>query len=319
MRTTLIFLLLALQLGCRNSDTESLALNATIAEKQVDIVDSIILDDNELSSLATRLLPNDDGIEILAVSDSSYKIQSVIFEKKSLSKKTFFYDVAGLVVQNSKSNSQWEAVAADKDRIFMLAEGSAKISIFDSTMKTSEGTIELKIPKNHSLNADWDKDPNSRGEGLILLDNGHMLVLKEKNPVLLIEFGPKGEAAGGFKPGDGVDGKESFPFNRKNGEFVPLKHWDLGTNSQSQLSDASDLSVGPDGKLYVLSDHARRIVAIENVLKPTEDKFKVKTAWTLPKKVEKAEGLAFTPAFEPIVVSDIGSKDRNLFILTALD
>ena len=60
-------------------------------------------------------------------------------------------------------------------------------------------------------------------------------------------------------------------------------------------------------------------MAIENVLKPTEDKFKVKTAWTLPKKVEKAEGLAFTPAFEPIVVSDIGSKDRNLFILTALD
>ena len=319
MRTTLVFLLLTSQMGCRTSDSNSLTLDAAITETQIDIIDSMILDEVELSSLATRLLPNDEGVEILAVSDSSYKVQSVNFEKKSLSKNNLFFNVDSLVGLNNKNNSQWEAVAADKDRVFMLAEGSSKVSVFNNDMKKFEGTIELKISKTHILFADWDKDTNSRGEGLILLDNGHMLLLKEKNPVLLIEFGPKGEAAGGFKPGDAVAGKESFPFNKNTNEFIPLKHWDLGANSQSQLSDASDLAVGPDGKLYILSDHSGRIVAIENVLKPSEDKFKVKAAWILPKKVEKAEGLGFTPAFEPIVVSDIGGKDKNLFILTKLD
>jgi hypothetical protein len=308
-----------MQAGCRTSDTESLNLDTAIAETQINIIDSMTLDDVELSSVTIRSLANDDEIEILAVSDSSYKIQSVIFERKSLSKKNSFSDVDRLVGLNNKGNSQWEAVAADKQRVFMLAEGSSHVSVFDSDMKILEGTIELKISKTDKIFADWDKDTNSRGEGLVLLDNGHMLLLKEKNPVQLIEFGPQGDAAGGFKPGDGVDSKETFPFNKMVTQFVPLKHWDLGTHSQAQLSDGSDLGIGPNGKLYVLSDHSRRIVAIENVLKPTEDKFKVKQSWILPKKVEKAEGLAFTIKFEPIVVSDIANKDKNLFILSALD
>jgi uncharacterized protein YjiK len=193
------------------------------------------------------------------------------------------------------------------------------VFIFSQDLLKSDTIIELKVPKSHAIHADWEKDTNSRGEGLVLLDNGHMLLLKEKNPVQLIEFGPSGESAGGFKPGDAVEGSETFSLPKNGTEFVPLKVWDLGTKSQPHLSDASDLAIGPNGKLFALSDSAGRIVALENVLKPSEDKFKVKEAWILPKKVEKAEGLAFSAAFEPIVVSDISGQDKNLFVLTSLD
>ncbi len=317
MKSKLVFLLLAFQISCRTAETDSSALDTAIAETNIDIIESIIFNDVELSSVTTRQLPNNSGLEVLAISDSSYKVQGVTYDK-GLSKKLYHYDV-GTLAGKSSGKSQWEAIAADKSRVFMLAEGSSNVFIFNQDLLKLDSSIALNVPKTHALYPDWNADTNSRGEGMILLDSGHILLLKEKNPVQLIEFGPKTATAKGFKPGDGVDSNESFPLNINVTEFVPLKYWNIGSNSQPYLSDASDLAIGPGGRLFAISDKTNRIVAIENVLKPTEDKFKVKEVWVLPGKIDKAEGLAFTPAFEPIVVSDLTGKDKNLFILTALD
>jgi hypothetical protein len=63
-------------------------LDTPISETHLDIIDSMTLGGSELSGLARRSFSNKNGIELIAVSDSSYKIQSVSFEK-SLEKKFF--------------------------------------------------------------------------------------------------------------------------------------------------------------------------------------------------------------------------------------
>ena len=44
----------------------------------------------------------------------------------------------------------------------------------------------------------WDADENALGEGLLLLRNGHLFVVKEEKPRQLLEFGLPGERAQGL-------------------------------------------------------------------------------------------------------------------------
>jgi len=61
---------------------------------------------------------------------------------------------------------------------FVLQEGTDRILVFDASLATLDGTITLSVPIDQpDFGAEWHKDPNSRGEGLLLLRNGHLLVL----------------------------------------------------------------------------------------------------------------------------------------------
>src|SRR4029079_4251463 len=55
-------------------------------------------------------------------------------------------------------------------------------------------TLSLAVPVDDTvLNPAWRRAPNSRGEGLLLLRRGHVLIAKERDTACLIEFGPPGD------------------------------------------------------------------------------------------------------------------------------
>ncbi len=101
-----------------------------------------------------------------------------------------------------ENDAQIEAVCADgAGRVLLLQESPPRVELVDPQARRVIASIDLRIPDGHALSASWGEADGSRGEGAIFLANGHLLVAKEKDPPALIEFGPAGEAAAGFRAG----------------------------------------------------------------------------------------------------------------------
>ncbi|MCW5837565.1 MAG: SdiA-regulated domain-containing protein, partial [Labilithrix sp.] len=216
--------------------------------------------------------------------------------------------------------SQWEAVAGDgAGRVFVLAESTSTISVLAPDLARVTHRLRLAIPKEHPLASAWKADANSRGEGLVLLSNGHVLVAKEKRPSAVVELGPKGSAAEGFRPelalGDGA-----FPLPKEgDSELVPLKHWLLKDKDTRLIGDVSDLAVDAEGRLFLLSDQGRAVARVERVLDVDESKIDLKAVYALPPRVAKPEGLAFAHG-QAFVATDGKDVDADaLFGLEPLD
>jgi hypothetical protein len=78
--------------------------------------------------------------------------------------------------------------------------------------------------------------------------------------------------------------------------------------------DFSDLAIGPDGRLYVLSDKSETIARIDD-LAPGGGIAAMVTAWQLCDLKGKPEGLAFTGDGHAIVALDKSKSRRNLVVL----
>jgi hypothetical protein len=79
--------------------------------------------------------------------------------------------------------------------------------------------------------------------------------------------------------------------------------------------DFSDLEVGPDGRLYLLSDKSATIARIDG-LAPGGGIVKLTAAWRLSDLGGKPEGLAFTAGGCAVVALDKRKSRRNLAVLT---
>ena len=79
-------------------------------------------------------------------------------------------------------------------------------------------------------------------------------------------------------------------------------------------ADFSDLEIGPDGGLYLLSDKSSAIARLEN-LKASGGTAACRDAWRLDDLEGKPEGLAFTAQGRPIVGLDTRKARRNLVLL----
>lgn len=226
------------------------------------------------------------------------------------------------------NESQWEAVAVDgSGGVFALRENPAALHIFDSDLGTLRGVINLLVRPGDDIDKDWRRDDNSQGEGLILLKEGHVLILKEKNPVMLIEFGPEGDAARGYAPSYLLGAGEAFTSN----DFAPLRPlhaWYPGNSVEHAANDLSEIAADGDGFLYVLSDQAKVILSISGksdsdiaagTLSADSDTFRANTSWELPRELDKPEGLAFVEGDRPIVALDDCADDANcVFTLSRL-
>ena len=153
---------------------------------------------------------------------------------------------------------------------------------------------------------------------MVLLKNGHILLLKEKDPPALIEFGPEDDEPSGYKPGD-ASTTTAFPLpDEEETKFVDLAVWRIGDKSAPLAGDLSDVAVGPKGVLYVLSDEGRLIAQLESTLRTEEEAFRFKSVWKLPKVIDKPEGLTFRPDGRALVAIDSTSTKDNLFVLGAM-
>lgn len=214
-----------------------------------------------------------------------------------------------------KSRTQWEAVASDASgRLFALEESPGRILVFDAAGRQLRHTITLSVEPVDAVGESWLADPNSRGEGLVLLRSGHVLVLKEKSPLALMEFGPSGDVALGMRAGDAVGRGDTFPLPAGDSSvMVPLKTWWL--EKGDKLPDGSELAVGSAGELWVLSDQGECLAPADMPIRPTAPMLSFGKVVKLPPGIKKPEGLVLIGPREAWVVTD-GKASKNLHLVS---
>jgi hypothetical protein len=212
-------------------------------------------------------------------------------------------------------DSQIEAVCADgAGRVLLLQEAPPRAELVDIGTSRAIASIDLVVKGRDELARSWEDPDGSRGEGAVLLPGGHLLVAKEKHPAALIEFGPRGARPKGLARGGAL--AEGARWQLKNGRhrFVPLAVWWPDKKLKKACDDFSDLEIGPDGRLYLLSDKSATIVRLDDL--PAEGGDASHTAaWRLDDLGAKPEGLAFSPRGCAIVALDKRKARNNLMRL----
>jgi hypothetical protein len=214
-----------------------------------------------------------------------------------------------------KRNSQIEAVCADGlGRVLLLQETPPRVELIDPKTLTVVATIDLAVEGRGEIARSWSDPKGSRGEGAVLLPGGHLLVAKEKKPAAFIEFGPPQSRSRGLVRGGALAAGERWPIKKGHHRFVPVAVWLPNKTLAKTCADFSDLEIGPDGYLYLLSDKSSTIARMDD-LAAGDGTAKLLDAWRLGDLDGKPEGLAFTPQGLAIVGLDTRKPRRNLVLL----
>ena len=92
-----------------------------------------------------------------------------------------------------------------------------------------------------------------------------MLVAKEKKPAAFIEFGPPHSRSRGLVRGGALAAGERWPIKKGHHQFVALATWLPDKRLAKTCADFSDLEIGPDGYLYLLSDQSSTIARLDDL------------------------------------------------------
>lgn len=258
----------------------------------------------EVSGLALR------GGELLAVGDHDPVLFTAPLEPWPLRWRGI--DLADLDLP--EGGIQFEAIEpTGTQAVLVLQEQPARVLHIDAAVPALLGTLTLDVPEGHRLRQAWLGDRSSRGESLLLVDQGHLLVVKEKDPAAILEFGPAGDAAVGWRRG----GPTVAP-GPGDATLTVLATWWLGDELSTRLPDISDATVGPDGRLYLLSDQGSAIARLPDSLDPQGGTVDAVATWRIAGHPENAEGLVILADGTPVVALDTKSPRRNLLRLDPL-
>jgi hypothetical protein len=214
-----------------------------------------------------------------------------------------------------KDHPQIEAVCSDGiGRVLLLQEWPPRVEVIDLNAAEVIASIELVVEGRGELARLWADRNGSHGEGIALLRDGRLLIAKEKDPPALIEFGFRGTHSQGVGPGGVLAEGERWPLRRGRHEFVALAVWFPEKALAGFCADFSDLEVGPDGLVYLLSDKSAAIVRLDE-LSPGGGTAAFKSGWRLGELNGKPEGLTFTASGQAIVALDRRKPRQNLIIL----
>lgn len=312
--TGLAFGLLGGACSAAPSDDDATAADvAEIKETKIEVSGTGRLPIAEVSGLGQRKLGG--KAQYLAIGDATPTLVTFDLDASGKASTITSHDLSGLF---GSGPSQWEAVAGDATgAVFVMNEASDSISVLDPALRRITHTMKLSIPESHPLARDWKKDPNSHGEGMLLLANGHVLVVKEKAPVALVEFAPAGEDAQGYRADLALGSRPFAVPSGASSTLVATKYWSLKATDTKQLPDVSELAVEADGRLLLLTDQGRGIVRVERGLRVDEDKMDLKSVYRLPPSVDKPEGLVMAGSI-PMVAIDAREAGETLFSLAPL-
>lgn len=223
--------------------------------------------------------------------------------------------VAGLEGTHlSQDDSQIEAVCADgAGRILLLQEWPPRAELIDPAVHRVVASIAIELPGEDDLARSWGDPASSQGEGVVFLPGGHLLVAKEKDPSALIEFGPPGAKAAGLARGGALPPGEAWQIEPGNHRYEALAIWWPDKALRKACADFSDLEVGPDGHLYLLSDKSDSIARLSDLRAPGGEATALAT-WRLGNLDGKPEGLAFTPNGRAMVALDTRRARHNLML-----
>jgi hypothetical protein len=165
-----------------------------------------------------------------------------------------------------EDDPQIEAVCADGlGRILLLQETPRRVEFIDPKASKVIASIELAVEGRAEIARAWSDPKGSRGEGIVLLPGGHLLVAKEKKPAALIEFGPPDSRSRGLLRGGALADGERWRTKKGRRRFVALAIWVPGKTLAKTCADFSDLEIGPDGCLYLLSDKSSTIARLDDL------------------------------------------------------
>ncbi len=157
---------------------------------------------------------------------------------------------------SAPGGSQFEALACDgAGTVVLLREDPPEVVVVDGPRGQVRASLGLVVPAWSALAGAWD-DPGSRGEGLLLLREGRLLVAKEKKPRALVEFGPPGTSPKGVGPGALLGPDEAWAVPAGVSRLHALAVWPLKGEAKSTLGDISSMTVHGDD-LYLLSDRSQ--------------------------------------------------------------
>ena len=214
-----------------------------------------------------------------------------------------------------KDDSQIEAVCADGGgRVLLLQETPPRVEFIDPRTVKVVASIDLAVEGRGEIARAWSDPKGSRGEGVALLPGGHLLIAKEKNPAAFIEFGPPRSRSRGLVRGGALADGERWPIKKGHHRFVALAVWLPDRALAKTCADFSDLEIGPDGHLYLLSDQSATIARLDD-LPAGGGTAAFLDAWRLDDLDGKPEGLAFTAQGRAIVGLDTRKPRRNLVLL----
>ena len=222
-------------------------------------------------------------------------------------------DVEGSLIP--RDDPQVEAVCADgAGRILILQESPPRVELLDWAGHRVVTRIALHVPDGHPLHDSWVDAEGSQGEGAAFMKNGHLLIAKEKDPAAFVEFGPEGEAPSGFGPESALEGGAAWPTDHGDRVFVPLAVWMPSVKLEANCADFSDLEVGPDRRLYLLSDKSQAIARLGELV-VGDPVARADEVWQLPTLDGKPEGLALTRNGRAMVALDTKLAKENLVLL----
>lgn len=255
---------------------------------------------------------------LVAVGDREAKAVCLPLSRESVeSPRWQKFDLAGFGGSGGDDgDSQIEAVCGDGERrVLVLQEWPPRAGLFELDAKRPLSVIGLVVEGEDRIAESWADPEGSRGEGVILLPGGHLLVAKEKGPAALIEFGPEGAKPRGLSLGGVLqDGERWQAPEGERVQFVPLATWLPDRDLSKVCEDFSDMEIGPDGRLYLLSDQSATIARIDD-LKVGDPTARLTSWWKFGEHKGKPEGLAFMPDGRAIVAFDKRKKTRNLVLL----
>ena len=213
-----------------------------------------------------------------------------------------------------RRDPQVEAIAVDgAGRVLLLQESPARAELVDLQAARVVAWFDLDVPDDGPVGKSWSDPDGSRGEGVVLLAGGHLLVAKEKKPSAFIEFGPPGARSRGV-PGRLPAVRGAWAVTPGAHRYVALAVWRPDDALGNACRDFSDLDVGPDGRVYVLSDRSASIARL-GALAPGGGAATLEASWEIAGLKGKPEGLAFTKDGRAVVALDKKKARRNLAVL----
>ena len=123
---------------------------------------------------------------------------------------------------------------------------------------------------------------------------------------MLVEFGPEGDSPIGYGPAAFLQDNEEFAGLKTDSEepivyranraifpvqrrLVALKTWEFSERLRELAMNASEITLGPDGSVYLLSQESAILIRLQKILKPDEEKVSLDRGayWKLPAGLEK--------------------------------
>lgn len=220
-------------------------------------------------------------------------------------------------------SGDWEAVQVDgKRRVYFLQEMSGLVFVTDADgyfVRAINLDFSGALASHESKTQLKDPPATHRAEGFVLMQKGRLLVLHQKNPTKLIEFGPPNTDSLGINEDSFLSRVESFDLPPENdGKIVYKASKSWGFNGLGKGCDLNELTYDTRRKsLLVLSKKCKEVIELKKVLgTDSQEQIMVKKRYRLPRQIRSPEGLVSLPNGMWMVASESNKiKRKNLFIL----